>query len=138
MANENWKHNQLEVAHSGDTIPDRIPTDTVKKAILQATMASNTVRASSIPASGQNSLLTFLHLSTNVQRTTYALADRGGTFDTYLLGTTATANGNTAVRLQGNWKEPIHVVQGTFNIYNAGAGSYAAGSFGMAFELVRV
>ena len=135
--NENFKHNQLEIAHSGDVIPEMIPTVTVKKAAIQSTMASNTIRSSATPVSGQNSLLTFLHLASNVQRTTFALADRDGTFDTYFLGTTATGEGVSRL-LQGNWKQPIHVVKGTFNIYNAGAGSYAAGSFAIGWEIVRV
>lgn len=136
-ANENFKHLQLEVAHSGDVIPDRIPTVSVKKAIIQSTMDDDTKRASATPVSGQNSLLTYLHLASNVQRTTYALTDADGTFDVYLLGTTATGQG-VSVTQQGNWKEPIRAVKGTFSIYNAGAGSYGAGSFVMAFELVRV
>lgn len=134
---EHFQHSLLRSAHSHETYPDEVPTVSIKKASIQSTMASDTLRASSIPATGSVSLLTYLHLSTNVERTTFALTDRSGTFDIFQLGTTDTAQKTTSITQQGNWKQPIHSVLGTFSVYNAGAGSYGAGSFIMAWEMVR-
>lgn len=67
-----------------------------------------------------------------------SVADRGGTIDTFVLGTAA-ALGNdkrTQVTLLGGPDNPVMVFQGTPNIYNAG-GSLGAGSFSVSYEGIR-
>lgn len=126
-----------KVQHSGELTPERIPTVTIKKLALQTTMDADTVRSSYTPSQGSYGILTYLHLATNAEKTSYALADRTGTFDVFHLGTTATYNRIHDVTLQGDLAKPIHVIRGTFNVYNT-VGSYTGGSFTIAWEVVKV
>lgn len=130
MTDFEYKKDLLTVHHSGQEIPDRVPTVTIKKSTRDTTAGIDSVRSSYIPTSGQVGLLTYFHLFSSAKASaTLALVDRGGTFDRFIIGTAAEV-GNKEVTLQGDWKRPIHAIRGTFNVYNVG------GSIGAATESI--
>ncbi|MDO8623147.1 MAG: hypothetical protein Q7R52_02780 [archaeon] len=137
-ADNKSKMNLVSVQHSKDVVPDFIPTSTIKKSQIEATMDTNTMRSSYTPTAGQRGVLTYLHLATNIEKVTFALTDRDGTFDIFQLGTTNTLNRRDEIILQGDVRKPIHVIKGTFGVYNAGAGSYAAGSHTISWEAIKL
>ncbi len=137
-ADNKSKMNLVSVQHSKDVIPDFIPTISVKKSQIESTMDTNTLRSSYTPTAGQRGQLTYLHLATNIEKVTYALTDRNGTFDIFQLGTTNTLNRRDEIIIQGNVREPIHTILGTFGVHNAGAGSYSAGSHTISWEVVKL
>ncbi len=134
------RHNLLKLSHSGEVMVDTLPTVTVKKAQVQATIDTGSLRASVTPVTGKAGLLTYLHLGATDADHEYSLADRNGTFDVVRVGTAAgIANHKTDFYQQGNFRQPIHVVNGSLNIYSdANSGSQSTGSYTIAFEVIQV
>lgn len=134
------RQNLKKLTHSGEFIVDSLPTVTIKKAQIQATIDTGSLRASVTPTTGKVGLLTYLHLGANLADIEYSLADRSGTFDIVRVGTAAgIANHKTDFYQQGNFEQPIHVVNGSLNIYHsANSGSQSAGSFTVAFEVIQL
>jgi len=86
--------------------------------------------------------LTYLNFSSSFERTDYSLADRNGTFDIIVVGTAISPAGagvgarGQQVILRGHPENPIHVAEGTMNIYNT-SGSQSAGTYIIAWEGVQ-
>lgn len=139
MTEFQFKKELVTVHHSGEEIPDRIPTISIKKSTRNATASIDTVRSSYIPTQGQVGLLTYFHLfSSGKGSSTLALVDRNGTFDRFIIGT-AVEVGNKEVTLQGDWKKPIHVIRGSFNVYNVGGSIGGTGeSISHSWEVVKI
>ncbi|MDP2672033.1 MAG: hypothetical protein Q8O68_00800 [Candidatus Daviesbacteria bacterium] len=134
MASDNgFVYPRKIVQHSKEEVADEIPTVSIKKAQVQATMDTNTLRSSYTPTSGKRGLLTYLHLASNVAETEYALTDRDGTFDIFHIGT-AVGMTTQEITQQGDITRPIHAIKGSFGVYN-GAGSQSTGSFTIAWEV---
>lgn len=134
------RQNLTKLTHSGELMVDSLPTVTIKKAQIQSTIDTASLRASVTPTQGKVGLLTYLHLGANISDFEYSLADRNGTFDIIRVGTSAgIANHKTDFYQQGNFKQPIHVVNGSLNIYSAAdSGSQSAGSFTIGFEVIQL
>ena len=124
---------------SGILKPSTIPTDRIRPAIITRypTMDIDKVMGS-ITSSGTAPLrITYMNMGYfggGVGE--IAWADRDGTFDTFLLGSSTTVNGQAMITLKGDTYNPLHVVQGTLRIYNA-SGSVANGTYFATFEGVQ-
>ncbi len=139
MTDFEYAKNLLTVHHSGQEVPDRVPTVTIKKSTTNTTASVNTVRSSYIPTQGQVGLLTYFHLFSSAKASaTLALVDRGGTFDRFTVGTSVEMESKEKI-VQGNWKNPIHVIRGTFNVYNVGGSIGATNeSITHSWEVVKL
>lgn len=127
----------------GDFKFSEIPTVTVKRYFRYVDGLTLDKVAGSVTVSGTAALrLTKLNLAAIQSETMeFSLADKDGTFATYLLGTTVAVAGGRGIQqqilLQGAPNTPIHTVRpGTFNIYNTG-GSQAAGTYIVSFEGIQ-
>lgn len=136
MADEFFKQQVRRIAHSGANTPDLVPTKVIKKGRIDTGTGDQTQQGSVTPVSGKNGILTRLHFASNLEESQFALVDRNGTFDAYRVGTATKAEG-TNKTIQGNWVQPIAVVEGTFSIYS-GQGSVGSGSVTWSFELVQL
>lgn len=129
-------------AMSGVLKPKTIPTAIVRQGAITRFPTMDINKAvGSITASGTAPLrLTYLNLTfLGAALGEYALVDRNGTFDTFVLGTAALAGGLTLginKTLIASPNAPLYAVQGTFVIYNAG-GSVADGTYSVAFSGVQ-
>jgi len=132
-------HNYKKDSLTGNLTIDEIPTQSIKKAVQLLTLDTNVALAVGTAGWTPNGTaplrLTYLALAASTERIDFALADRNGTFDVIAVGTQGGIDPKT-VRLQGAPEAPIHIVQGTMNIYNA-SGSVATGTFNIAYEGVR-
>lgn len=139
MAGEHARQNFLEVHHSGQMIPDRIPTATIKKYTRDGTASVDTVRSSYIPTAGQVGILTYFHaFSTSKASATLALVDRRGTFDRLPFGTAAEMEVKERI-LQGDMMKPIHILEGTFSVYNVGGSIAGSGeTLVHSWEVIKI
>ena len=144
MAADNTDNPQVRLSHDvvreplkGDLLVREIPTVSIKKYNRYNTMDLNSTVSSFTPSGTANALMTYLHLETSVGTTEFALADRNGTFDSFLIGTpNAPTNAQNKIVLQGDVMEPIHAIAGSLNVYNLG-GSVSDGTYVIAYELVQ-
>ena len=134
---ENFQQKLITIRHSGEVLPEFIPTKTVKKCEVLTEMSANIMKSSYTPSEGSVGILTYLHLATNQEKQSIALTDRDGTFDNFMFGTTTAYNKVNNLTLQGNLTDPIHVIKGTFGVYNT-EGSFTAGSVTIAWEVIKI
>ena len=130
------QENFVTVAHSQEKIPQEIPTVSIKKFSIDSNLTPGTLVSSVTPTEGKRGLLVNLHLATNTEAITYALADRNGTFDGFRLGTQVAIGAKSEILLQGDITKPIHTIEGTFALYIEG-GAATSGSFIYGYEIVK-
>lgn len=127
---------------TGNLRQNELHTTMIKKATQILTIDQNVAlsigTAGWTPSGTAPLRLTHLRLAgANVERLDFVLADRNGTFDIIGVGTFYGNKESRAIYDKfASPEEPLYVVEGTFNIYNA-AGSIGAGSIEIAWAGVR-